>query len=151
MATFAAMNCGEQIARYCRSSYGEHIQAAEIGDQGVVTLLAEDRGSLVGYAQLRWDAVPDCVSADHPAEIQRLYVTEAWHGKGIAQALMDACILEAQRTGSDAVWLGVWEQNPRAISFYKKSGFVEVGDHAFHLGSDLQRDVVMIRFLAPPT
>lgn len=148
-ATFSATNSAEQMALHSRSSYGERIQAAEIADPGVVTLLAEDRGCLIGYAQLRWSEVPGCVSAQHPAEIQRLYVAEEWHGKGVAQALMNACIAELQKHGADAAWLGVWEHNPRAISFYRKFGFVEVGDHTFHLGSELQRDVVMVRSLAP--
>ena len=48
----------------------------------------------------------------------------------------------------DLIWLGVWEQNPRAIAFYTKWGFVEVGAQTFRLGSDLQRDLVMARELA---
>jgi RimJ/RimL family protein N-acetyltransferase len=43
------------------------------------------------------------------------------------------------------VWLGVWERNPRAIAFYKKFGFLEVGVHVFPLGFDPQRDIVMSR------
>jgi ribosomal protein S18 acetylase RimI-like enzyme len=43
------------------------------------------------------------------------------------------------------VWLGVWEHNPRAIAFYKKYGFISVGEHPFPLGGDLQRDIVMAK------
>jgi hypothetical protein len=31
------------------------------------------------------------------------------------------------------------------MSFYRKFGFVEVGDHIFSLGGDPQRDIVMVR------
>lgn len=48
---------------------------------------------------------------------------------------------------ADVVWLGVWERNPRAIAFYRRSGFVEVGEHVFQLGSDPQRDVIMAKAL----
>lgn len=128
--------------------YGEEIQAAEICHPRMVTLLSEDDEKLVGYAQLRWGAVPACVSAERPGEIQRLYVIEDWHGKGIAQELMNACVEEVRRRGSDAVWLGVWEQNPRAISFYRKFGFVSAGEHTFPLGGDPQRDIIMVRAVA---
>jgi ribosomal protein S18 acetylase RimI-like enzyme len=37
----------------------------------------------------------------------------------------------------------VWEKNPRAIDFYKKWGFKEVGAHIFPLGDDPQRDLIM--------
>lgn len=142
------MNSDAHMTLHCRNSYGEHIQAAEILDPAMVTLLAEEQARLIGYAQLRWGDAPDCVSAKQSGEIQRLYVAEGWHGKGVAQALMEACITEMRKHGSDAVWLGVWEHNPRAISFYTKFGFVEAGAHTFHFGGDPQRDVVMVKTLA---
>lgn len=146
--TFGAANSDEDMDRHCRTSYGEAIQAAEIADPKRLTLLGEDDGRLVGYAQLRWEGAPECVAAQAPGEIQRLYVDAAWHGKGVAQQLMHACIAEMQARGSDVAWLGVWERNPRAIAFYGKLGFVEVGDHVFAVGDDPQRDIVMARPVA---
>ncbi len=144
-ATFGAANTAEHMERHCRCSYGERIQAAEIADDGMVTLVSEAGGDLIAYAQVRWGAAPDCVSARKPGEVQRLYVAGDWHGKGVAQELMQACIDELGKRGSDVVWLGVWERNPRAMTFYRKFGFVEVGDHVFSLGGDPQRDIVMVR------
>jgi ribosomal protein S18 acetylase RimI-like enzyme len=77
--------------------------------------------------------------------VQRLYVDARYHGKGVAALLMDACIDAARRYDTKALWLGVWEHNPRAIAFYAKCGFVEVGEQVFPLGGDLQRDLVMAR------
>jgi ribosomal protein S18 acetylase RimI-like enzyme len=62
---------------------------------------------------------------------------------------MAASISKAEEGNADHVWLGVWERNPRAIAFYKKLGFSEVGDHVFVLGTDPQRDIIMIRELWP--
>jgi len=50
--------------------------------------------------------------------------------------------------GADVAWLGVWEQNPRAISFYAKNGFAVVGEHVFVLGKDPQRDLVLAKRLS---
>ena len=111
-------------------------------------LLCECEERLAGFAQLRWGDAPSCVAAKAPGEIQRLYVVGDCHGKGVARELMNACIDEMRDRRSDVVWLGVRERNPRAITFYKKFGFVEVGDHAFPLGSDPQRDIVMARSVA---
>lgn len=147
-STFGAVNAGEDMDLHCRASYSEAIQSGEIDSPDRLTLLCEGDEGLVGFAQLRWDGVPDCVTAPSPGEIQRLYVADAWHGKGIAQCLMDACIEALRARGSDVAWLGVWECNPRAISFYRKCGFVEVGHHVFPLGNDPQRDIVMLRSIA---
>lgn len=143
--TFGSQNTAADMDLHCQHNYGADIQAREICAPNMTTFLSEDGERLVGFAQLRWGGAPTCVSAKAPAEIQRLYVAKEWHGKGIAQGLMNACIEEIKDRGSDVVWLGVWERNPRAISFYKKIGFAEVGNHVFPLGRDPQRDIVMAR------
>lgn len=143
--TFSVANTNEDMALHCKTSYGESIQAAEISNPALVTLVCEERGQLIAFAQLRWGKAPRSISGSKPGEIQRLYVAADWHGKGIAQELMEACLKQFEKAKTDAIWLGVWERNPRAISFYKKFGFVEVGDHVFQLGADQQRDIVMAR------
>lgn len=143
--TFGAQNSAEDMDLHCQSSYSESIQAREIAAANMVTILAEDGRRLIGFSQLRWDRAPTCVVAESPGEILRLYVVKEWHGRGVAQELMNAGLEAVQRHGSDVVWLGVWERNPRAISFYKKFGFREAGDHIFPLGRDSQRDIVMVR------
>jgi ribosomal protein S18 acetylase RimI-like enzyme len=148
-ATFDATNSAENMAAHCRNNYSEEIQSSEIRNPDMVNLLCEQEGALIGFAQLRWGEPPACVKAKRAGEIQRLYVVESAHGKGVAQALMNACIEELQRRNFDAIWLGVWEHNPRAIAFYIKIGFVEVGEHIFPLGGDPQRDVIMLRPIAP--
>lgn len=145
--TFAAFNTPEDMDLHCRASYGEAIQLEEIGNPEMLTLVCGEGGRLTGFAQLRWGEKPPCVAAEAPGEIQRLYVDKAWHGKGVAQELMTACIAAMRHRRTDTLWLGVWEHNPRAIAFYRKFGFVEVGDHVFPLGSDPQRDIVMARSL----
>jgi ribosomal protein S18 acetylase RimI-like enzyme len=146
--TFGSVNTAADMDLHCRSSYGEAIQAREIADPARLTLLGEQDGQLAGFAQLRWPDAPGCVVARAPGEIQRLYVARDWHGRGIAQELMRACMEAMRERGSDVVWLGVWERNPRAIAFYRKFGFVPVGDHVFALGNDPQRDLIMARPVA---
>jgi ribosomal protein S18 acetylase RimI-like enzyme len=58
---------------------------------------------------------------------------------------MRSCLDYAQSAEFKTIWLGVWERNARALSFYRKWDFQAVGEHAFQLGSDLQRDIVMER------
>lgn len=145
--TFGARNTAQDMAVHCRTHYSEGIQAGEIDNPDMVTLLAEDDKQLIGFAQLRWGSAPAFVTGNAPGEIQRIYVASPWHGKGIAQELFAACLDELKARGSEVVWLGVWERNPRAIAFYKKLGFIERGAHVFALGHDPQRDIIMVRSL----
>jgi ribosomal protein S18 acetylase RimI-like enzyme len=112
-----------------------------------VTFICEEGADLVGFAQIRLGAAPRCVEALKPGEVHRLYVVDECRGKGIAQSLMNACLDEFKRRDVDAVWLGVWERNPRAITFYRKFQFREAGEHVFQLGTDPQRDLIMVRQL----
>jgi ribosomal protein S18 acetylase RimI-like enzyme len=119
--------------------------AEEIASSDWMTLVAKESGNLIAYAQLRFRQPPACVSAESPGEIHRIHVDNTWHGQGIAQELMATCLEKMQAQGKDVVWLGVWEHNHRAIAFYKKYGFEQVGDHEFVFGSESQRDVIMVR------
>lgn len=54
---------------------------------------------------------------------------------GIAQTFMAAAQEVARELGGLHTWLGVWERNPRALAFYKKQGFIDVGSTTFHVGA----------------
>ena len=143
--TFAADNRPEDLALYMARSYGVAQQEGELLDPAVATLLAEVDGQLAGYAQLREGTAPACVSGEAPVELWRLYVAQAWHGRGVAQTLMRAVETEANRRGARTLWLGVWERNDRAKAFYEKTGFTDVGSHTFMVGTDPQTDRILVR------
>jgi diamine N-acetyltransferase len=82
--------------------------------------------------------------ADGPVELQRLYVAASAHGTGLAASLMQHVRSATVEFGGTHLWLGVLERNPRAIAFYRKAGFVEVGSRAFVVGCDPQRDLVFV-------
>lgn len=147
--TFAAMNTPRNMLIHCQASYSHAIQSREIRDPSVETLVSEHDGQLVGFAQLHGAACPASTQAARPFEIQRLYVARAWHGKGVAQELMREIIGSATSHGADLAWLGVWENNPRAIAFYEKHGFAQAGSHVFLVGLDPQRDLLMTRLIDP--
>lgn len=148
--TFEASNTAEDIARYLSEAFTPEKQAAEIADPAGGVLLAEHRDAaggaeLVGYAHLVAGPPPAAVQGPAPLELKRLYVARAWHGRRVAQALMDAALDAARARGARTLWLGVWERNPRAAAFYAKYGFERVGEHTFVLGDDRQTDWLLAR------
>ncbi len=143
--TFAATNRPEDLSAYLAQAYGEEQQRQEIEDEDVITLVCEVGEATAGFAQVRRAETPPCVLGPAPVELARFYVAHEWHGRGIAQQLMDAVHRAAMNLGGRTLWLGVWEHNARAIAFYQKCGFRTVGSHPFLLGSDLQTDLLMER------
>lgn len=143
--TFGPDNRPEDMDAYCRATYGLERQRAELVAPDRITLLAEVDGALAGYAQLRDGPVPAYVTGPDPIELLRFYVDRRWHGQGIAAGLMEQTVSQARRRGRRTLFLAVWERNPRAIAFYRKQGFRDVGAQPFQLGQDVQTDRVMMR------
>jgi diamine N-acetyltransferase len=146
--TFAADNRPEDLALYLSQAYGPIQQGRELADPNISTLLADTGHDLAAYAQLRCGTSPDCVAGESPLELWRFYVVREWHGRGLAHTLMQQVDAEAERLGARPLWLGVWERNERALAFYQKCGFVDVGSHIFVVGSDPQTDRIMVRPIA---
>jgi len=146
--TFTEVNTPENMAAHAAASYGIDKQREEIESDRIRTLLVELDGVVAGYAQLRNGHRPDCVSAENAIELWRFYIDRNGIGRGLAQRLMQAVVVEAAEWNGRALWLGVWEHNRRAIAFYRKCGFIEVGAHVFRLGDDAQTDLIMQRELA---
>ncbi|HEX6041435.1 GNAT family N-acetyltransferase [Longimicrobium sp.] len=145
MDAFAAKNRPEDVGAYTSRVYGAAQQAAEIADPDIATFVGEVDGRMAAYAQVHRGPTAPGVDDPTAVEIMRFYVDQPWHGRGIAQRMMDAALQAARDFGARSVWLGVWEHNPRGIAFYNKLGFRVVASHHFLLGSDLQNDFVMTR------
>jgi diamine N-acetyltransferase len=144
---FEADNTPEDMDEHCRKSYSTGIQAAELSSPDIETLVCEGQdGTFIAYAQLRAGAPPE-ITAPSPIELWRFYVDSAYHGRGVAQALMASVIDLAESKGAQTIWLGVWERNPRAQAFYRKAGFADVGTHDFIVGQDVQTDRLMARMI----
>jgi len=145
--TFAATNDPADMALHLSHAYGVEQQTLEIADRDMTTLLVEEGSDAIAYAQIRAGHLPDCVAGPDPIELWRFYVDRAWHGRGIAQTLMDHVQAVARDRGARTLWLGVWEKNDRARAFYAKCGFADVGEHIFLFGTDPQTDRVMVTSL----
>lgn len=154
--TFGADNSPADMTAYVDATFAPGLQAAELADSEQVILLGtpSDRGEeLIAYAHLGMEggAAPSVVTSASSLELKRFYVASQWHGRGVAQALMQRVLTAASESGGRTLWLGVWERNARAIAFYRKCGFEHVGEQPFRLGADVQTDWIMQRSLdAPP-
>lgn len=145
--TFADDNSTDDIEAYVRDSFSLDRVRAELADDANTFLLAfMDGGEQPhGYAKLRTGTTDPSVTGRDPIELQRLYVDRSAMGHGVGAALMRASLDLARLAGHRTLWLGVWERNARAISFYEQWQFETVGCHDFRLGSDHQTDLIMVR------
>lgn len=147
-ATFAAANEPGDLAAYLDEAYTEERQRSEIEDPSIATLVVEEDARLTAFAQVRAAVPPQAITGAAPIELWRFYVDPEFHGSGLASTLMTAVEQLALDRGARTLWLGVWEKNTRAQAFYRKHGFTVAGTQVFQLGSDPQRDLVMVKALS---
>lgn len=141
--TFSESNTAENMMYYLENSFSLDKITAELNDKNSVFYFAKIDEKVVGYLKLNFGQSQTELKNEKSIEIERIYVLKEFHGKKVGQILYDKAIEIAKRKEADFVWLGVWENNPRAIHFYKKNGFREFDTHVFKLGDDEQTDIMM--------
>lgn len=142
--TYSADNDPDDLRAHLDNSYGLAQQTAELADPSVFTILARLDGDLVAYAQVRRNTPPSCVTHAAPIELHRFYVDQRAHGSGLASKLMEAVQQAVSEFEGRHIWLSVWERNTRAIAFYKKEKFADVGSTFYMVGPDKQVDRVLV-------
>jgi len=141
--TFVSFNTDKDMELYLKKNFSAEQLELELKEEGTIFIIAEHNGEAVGYAKLRVQEEPEGLNESNQIEIERIYSRKEYFGKAVGRTLMEACLNIGKARGHKVAWLGVWEHNPRAISFYEKWGFQKFGTHAFVLGTDLQTDILM--------
>jgi ribosomal protein S18 acetylase RimI-like enzyme len=143
--TFAVDNTPEDMTAYLQDSFNPAKQLAELSDPNTIVKFAELNGVTVGYSVLSSTRTPAEISSENAVELVRLYVSQNSIGTGVGARLMKDCLDEARQLNFETIWLGVWEHNQRAQTFYRKWNFEVFGTHVFQLGDDAQTDLLMKR------
>lgn len=141
--TFSESNSEENMRNYLKEGFSKEKLTEEINDKNSEFYFAIVNGEVIGYLKVNFGDSQTELKDSKAMEIERIYISKEFHGKGVAQLLYDKAIEIAKLKNAEYVWLGVWEENPRAISFYKKNGFIEFDKHIFKLGDDEQTDIMM--------
>ena len=141
--TFSSGNTEENMKNYLEEGFSIEKLTSKLTNKTSELYFATLDNEVIGYLKLNFGQSQTELKDDKALEIERIYVLKAFHGKKLGQLLYEKAMQIARQTNVDYVWLGVWEENPRAISFYKKNGFVEFDKHIFKLGNDEQTDIMM--------
>ncbi|HLK28475.1 MAG TPA: GNAT family N-acetyltransferase [Puia sp.] len=141
--TFSAHNSKENMDKFMSEQFSRQRLMDEVGEPDNIFFLAYLDDEPVGYVKMKDGKTPIELGNESAIEIARIYAEQKTIGKGIGKALMLKCFEIAKEKNKKLIWLGVWELNQTAISFYKKFGFEQFGSHIFMLGDDVQTDFLM--------
>ena len=141
--TFSSSNTKENMDKYLEEGFSLTKLSEELADPNAEFYFAFDQNNIIGYLKLNFGNAQTELKDGKAMEIERIYVLKEYHGKNVGQVLFEKAMGMASHNHCQYVWLGVWEENPRAINFYQKNGFREFDKHIFKLGDDEQTDIMM--------
>ena len=141
--TFASSNSEDNMKTYLEEGFSIPKLTSELNNLNSEFYFALYQHKPIGYLKVNFGESQTEQSINHALEIERIYVLNEFHGKKVGQLLLEKAKQIAISKRLNHLWLGVWEENSRAIRFYKKNGFVEFGKHVFVLGNDKQTDILM--------
>lgn len=139
---------GPDMIAHCTRQHSRAVYGKYFSDPAAFVWIAEytATGAPVGYAVNRPPDLPIAL-LDGDVELKRLYAFSRFHGAGIGQALMLAAIDDARARGAPRLLLGTYQNNHRAVAFYKRHRFVHAGTRQFQVGTKLFDDIVMAKGL----
>ena len=141
--TFAESNSAENMTKYLEEAYSFEKLNEELNNPNSLFYFAMLDEKVIGYLKLNMGGSQTELKDNDALEIERIYVLKDYHGKKVGQLLFDKAIAIAKEQQVAYVWLGVWEENKRALQFYTKNRFVEFDQHVFVLGNEAQTDIMM--------
>jgi diamine N-acetyltransferase len=145
--TFSKHNSEEEMQKYLAESFSSEKLLKELNTQDPQFFIAWENENPVGYLKINTGQAQTELKDETSLEIERIYVKSSHQGKKVGQLLYDKALETAREQRKKYIWLGVWEENQRAVSFYKKNGFIEFDKHIFRLGNDEQIDLMMKKVL----
>ncbi|KRN28830.1 protease synthase and sporulation negative regulatory PAI 1 domain protein [Lactobacillus selangorensis] len=145
--TFGAANTAANMDEYLDSAYRTAKLTAELTDPDSFFFFIKQDNHNVGYLKVNVNSAQTETMGSDTLEIERIYILPAYKHRGLGTQLIHQALAVAQQQHKTKIWLGVWEHNEPAKKFYQKMGFHQIGDHIFQLGTDKQRDLMLLKQL----
>ena len=141
--TFSALNTEKNMREYLEKNLSVEQLKKEIQRTGSFFYLAEIQKQTIGYLKLNFGEAQTEFKDQNFCELERIYVLKEFQGKYIGKRILEIAIVKAKQAKTENLWLGVWEENHKAIEFYQRNGFEIFDKHIFKLGEDNQTDLLM--------
>jgi ribosomal protein S18 acetylase RimI-like enzyme len=140
--TFRPYNTEEDMQDYITKTYNEMAISQNLQNPNIHYALVYENDLAIGYLKLLLETRHDNLSG-RSIELEKIYVLQSHLGSGAGKVLMDYAINFSKDQQYDQLFLGVWEENKRAVRFYEKNGFEVFTTRAFTLGSTVCDDFMM--------
>lgn len=146
--TYATTGIRPAIAREVQHSFSVSTIAGLLDQDGTFFHVAERDGHLLGFSQATIGTRQELIIATHPAELDRLYVQEPFTRTGLGSLLLHASESSAIQRDADLMWLTPWVHNARALQFYARQGYADIGGTSFFMDGEAHENRVLCKQLS---
>ncbi len=144
--TYGSEGVTYEFANFIETQFSSHTIKSRVDGTASSLWVAKYKDNPVGAIQVEYTNPCPMNQAIIP-EINKLYILRDFFGKGIGQKLMQLAESHLKKNGYDRVWLWVLESNLRAIDFYNKQGYMDIGTAYFQMSQNRYKNKVMIKNL----
>jgi len=144
LETYADKIGGADLVTHCGRRHSAAFYAAWLQDTANTIWIAQTpTKTAIGYLVLTPPTLPAPQPDPRDLEIQRIYVLSRFHAAGVGHRLMTMAIEAARARAARQLVLGVMKKNERALAFYRRQGFAEIGTRIFQVGAATFDDYVL--------
>lgn len=101
----------------------------------------------VGYVKLIDNAAQEHVASTNSIQLERIFILNDFIPLKIGQQLLTYIEKQAKALKFDTMWLSVYIKNNRAIRFYEKNEYKNVGDLNFKVNGKSYENIVFSKAL----
>ncbi len=142
-AAFEAVNNPVDFQHYLNTALSPETLLAELKDARSHFYFVYLDNALAGFFKYNEEEAQTDLQDPQAIELERIYVISEYQKMGIGRRMIDEVIERARELGKSYIWLGVWEENRKALEFYQSLGFTKFGKHPYYIGTDKQMDWLM--------
>lgn len=141
--SYTKYNTAENMRLYLEENITLEKLTDELNNPDSEFYLALKENEVIGYLKINFGTAQNDINDKKSLEIERIYISNEFHGKGFGHSLFNKAVEIAQLHNLDYIWLGVWENNLKAINFYERNGLKAFDKHSFKFGKEIQTDILM--------
>ncbi|AXT52893.1 GNAT family N-acetyltransferase [Aquimarina sp. BL5] len=144
--TYAVDGVTFEFANFITKRFSPELIETIIKENPSRLIIAYHNGNPIGVAEIIYNSNCPIRKIAIP-ELNKLYVLERFYGNGIGYGLMNQAEKEVRESGFNEFNLEVYIKNDRAIAFYKRQGYVSIGNVDFPMESNTYENLVMNKVL----
>ena len=123
----------ETLDHYISEKFTEEAIKAELVDENNHFYILYYNNIPAGFSKIIINGTHPNINDKHVTKLERIYLLKEYYGLKLGYQLFDFNVNLSKEHNQNGMWLFVWIENKRAVSFYEKTGFKIIGSHDFFL------------------